>query len=76
MSSKHSIEFNNLKININISPDNTINILCSEINTNINLFSYNYNHNSTNSIVPFVTQDNSNKAYYLFEGAIFILKSE
>ena len=23
---------------------------------------------------PFVTQDNSNKAYYLFEGAIFILK--
>ena len=25
-------------------------------------------------IYPFVTQDNSNKAYYLFEGAIFILK--
>ena len=25
---------------------------------------------------PFVMQDNLNKAYYLFEGAIFILKSE
>ena len=54
----YSIEFNNINIHITISDNNTINILCKEVSTDVTLFSYDYYHNSTNSITPYVRQDN------------------
>lgn len=59
----YSIEFNNININITISDNNTINILCKEISTDVTLFSYDYHFNSTNSITPYVRQDNQNEDY-------------
>lgn len=58
MSSVHNIKINNLNFNINISENNTIEISCSEINTNNILFSHSYYNNSTNSTIAFVSQDN------------------
>ena len=54
----YSIEFNNINIHITISDNNTINILCKEVSTDVTLFSYDYHHNSTNSITPYIRQDN------------------
>ena len=58
MSSVHNIKINNLNLNISISENNTIDISCSEINTNNIIFSHTYHNNSTNSTIAFVSQEN------------------